>query len=289
MGYSVKILADSVNPRGVRLVTWELTYPRFVHSELMTHRVFSRSSASSRAIPAKKMREMIANDPVVPLRWLKNQSGMQGYEDVDPVSADLAQQRWMWLHQQALQISDDLDGLGVHKGIVNRVTEPWMWITVIVSSTEHMNWFALRDHPMAEIHLREFAAEMRDLYWRTTPTPVRVGEWHRPLVPDIDELRAHYCTDEINKIAIGRCARVSYLNHDGVRDPEKDMELFSKLHAGPHLAPMEHVAMSTSTIGRFGNFRGWKQYRQTMNGEAGPPEPLFDPETGEHVPGAVVL
>lgn len=81
MAYEVKILADSVNPRGVRLITWALTYPRFVHSELMTHRVFSRCSASSRAIPAKKMRGRIEKDPVIPIRWLKNQPGMQGYYD----------------------------------------------------------------------------------------------------------------------------------------------------------------------------------------------------------------
>ena len=55
MPYSARILLDSLSPSGARLTTMEVRYPRFIHSEMMTHRVFSRNAASSRAIPIKKM------------------------------------------------------------------------------------------------------------------------------------------------------------------------------------------------------------------------------------------
>ena len=45
------------------LWTFELTYPRYIHSEFMTHRVFSRNASSSRAIPVKRMIEQVRNNP----------------------------------------------------------------------------------------------------------------------------------------------------------------------------------------------------------------------------------
>ena len=75
-----KIVADSVNKQGNRITTFLLTYPRFIHSELMTHRMFSRNSASSRAIPFEKMVKMVEEDPFIPIAWQKHHSGMQGSE-----------------------------------------------------------------------------------------------------------------------------------------------------------------------------------------------------------------
>jgi hypothetical protein len=78
--YEAKIILDSVGPNAARLTTFELQYPRIVHAELMTHRVFSRNSASSRAIPTERLLERIERDPVLPVWWGKNQSGMQARE-----------------------------------------------------------------------------------------------------------------------------------------------------------------------------------------------------------------
>ena len=52
-----KIVADSINPQGDRITTYLLTFPRFILAELNTHRVFSKNSASSRAIPFEKPRQ----------------------------------------------------------------------------------------------------------------------------------------------------------------------------------------------------------------------------------------
>lgn len=82
--YSTRVLKDSVAPCGKRLTTWELTYPRFVHAELMTHRLFSRNSASSRAIPTEKLIERVEKDPAMPIFWGKNQKGMQAEVEMSP-------------------------------------------------------------------------------------------------------------------------------------------------------------------------------------------------------------
>src|SRR5688500_18455402 len=79
-----KVLLDSLAPNNVRLTTFELTYPRIVHSEFMTHRTFSRNSASSRAIPLKKMIERVKNNPFFPLHWGKNEKGMQASTELQP-------------------------------------------------------------------------------------------------------------------------------------------------------------------------------------------------------------
>lgn len=310
MAYEVKILADSVNLAGVRLVTWELTYPRFVHAELMTHRRFSRSSASLRAIPVKKMLARIENDPVIPIKWLKNQAGMQGFEELNAETGsffccrsqgdgekildladitassqdsegDVAERVWRRAARESVAAAQALDMLGVHKGIVNRLVEPWMWITIIMSTTHHANWFALRDHPMAEIHLQKFAAEMHAQYWNARPKYVRPGAVHTPLMEDMGKLVGEgFSEDDLTKIAVGRCARVSYLNHDGVRDPREDIALHDKLRSAspPHMAPFEHVATSMADSKVYGNFHGWKQIRHELPNEAGPPEPLFTQE-----------
>ena len=78
--YKCEIIADSLSPQGNRLTTFKLTYPRIIHSELMTHRVFSRNSASSRAIPFEKMVKMVEEDPFIPIAWQKDHKGMQGSE-----------------------------------------------------------------------------------------------------------------------------------------------------------------------------------------------------------------
>ncbi len=281
MAYSVKILLDSVNPAGSRLITWELTYPRFVHAELMTHRLFSRSSASSRAIPTHKMRARIAEDPVLPVRWIKNEPGMQGYEDLPPDIAELCKKEWLWLCDKAIGSSAALDALKLHKGLVNRVTEPWMWITVIMTSTFHANWFALRDHPMADLQLSKFATEMHAQYWKAKPKYLAAGKWHMPLMDDIDQLRGEGFDEvQLRQISAGRVARVSYLNHDGIRKPADDLSLFTKLSTSKpgHMAPFEHVAQSMNDRALYANFCGWKQMRKDFENEAGPPEPLFDRE-----------
>ena len=138
-----KIIADSINLQGDRITTYLLTYPRFIHSELMTHRMFSRNSASSRAIPFKKMVEMVEEDPFIPIAWQKDHKGMQGSEYLDS-KVPSCEGEWLRARSQAVRFARELNTHGVTKQLCNRLLEPFMWHTVLVTATSYENFFELR-------------------------------------------------------------------------------------------------------------------------------------------------
>ena len=242
MSIKAKVLADSVGPLGDRLTTLELTYPRFIHSELMTHREFSRNSASSRAIPVAKMLAKITEEPVVPVWWGKNQGGMQAYEEISDKNA--AEDWWRAAAQAAVEAANVGISMNLHKQIVNRIVEPWMWITVIVSSTSWTNFIGLRDHHAAEPHIQQLARCVREVLYVSIPKKLKAGEWHLPLIDDEERQSTDVAT--LVKVSVGRCARVSYLTHDGKRDMAEDIALHDKLIVQEplHASPAEHVAMA---------------------------------------------
>jgi len=273
--YGAKIIADSVNPSGDRLTTFELAYPRFVHAELMTHRLFSRNSASSRAIPTVKLIDRVAVSPVEPKWWGKNQSGMQARQELEGRELNEAKMLWLLARDNAVNFAMQLMQRGLHKQIVNRLIEPWMFITVIVSATEYDNWFHLRDDPDAQPEIAWVASEMRKLYDASMPEALDVGDWHTPyVVTDDPEHHLYVSPNEagndplfLPKISSARCARVSYLTHDGKRDLGKDIELHDRLIENGHMSPFEHTAEAAEDSERFGNFFGWRQYRKLIKGE----------------------
>jgi thymidylate synthase ThyX len=285
MAFSAKILADSVAPSGKRLTTFEVTYPRCIHSEIMTHRILSKNSASSRAIPTEKLIARVLEDPFIPLHWGKNQKGMQAGEELAPAHQALVRAEWLRARDNAVETARRLVDQGLHKQIANRVIEPWMWITIIISGTEWTNFFGLRCHKDAEPHFQKIAGMMKELYDGSEPRKLVVGEWHLPLVdvdeddtaaldeyrrPFLDTPRARDVTGIRRKVSVGRCARVSYLTHDGRRDLTEDIGLHDRLKdANPgHWSPFEHVAQAESDPKhRSGNFFGWMQYRKTFEQE----------------------
>lgn len=168
---SAKIIADSIDTRGNRLISYVLTYPRFIHSELMTHRMFSRNSASSRAIPFKKMIEKAKTDPFIPIAWQRDHSGMQGAEYItDERAVHSLTNQWLEARNAAVQSAQNLNtgtyalevakdeyghnmrgfnvvnipNTSLTKQLCNRLLEPFMWHTVIVTATEYDNFFNLR-------------------------------------------------------------------------------------------------------------------------------------------------
>ncbi len=284
--YSAKIIADSINPVGDRITTFELTYPRFVHAELMTHRLFSRNSASSRALPTKKLLEQIENNPVMPKFWGKNQSGMQAAEELTGEDLAAAKDEWLMQRDEAVIAAKNMHAIGLHKQIANRVLEPWMFITVIVTATEYENWFHLRCSPMAQPEIAWVAYEMQKLYKENKPVTMHRGGWHLPYVELSDTgnplfvdvyglangvgVHPHDTPEVIKllcKISTARCGRVSYLTHAGVRDYSKDIELHDRLSESGHWSPFEHVAEAMDKSEMSGNFKGWKQYRKNFKGE----------------------
>jgi thymidylate synthase ThyX len=303
---NAKILLDSINPVGNRITSWILTYPRFFHSEVLTHRAFSRNAASSRAIPVKRMIDDIRQNCAMPIFWGKNQAGMQAKEELDdiikrreivvsPVGNGLdpykltvtdkhaAKHEWLAARDSAVKHAEKMLELGVHKQIANRILEPFMHMTVIITGTEFENFYALRAHPDAQPEFQDLGYKMLDIYQLSEPKKLKAGEWHIPFGDKIEDARLNRLIDKINreqqftptshdemykiKIATARCARVSYLNFEGKDDYNKDVELHDILAKSGHWSPFEHSAMALSTSEYSGNFKGWKQYRKMFNEE----------------------
>lgn len=268
MGYEVKILRDSLSDHGIRLTTVELTYPRFVHAEFMTHRVFSRNSASSRAIPVEKLIQRVVDDPVIPVYWGKNQKGMQAEVELEGKEKEAAIKAWLEARDSAVVQANRLKEMGIHKQLVNRLIEPWMWITVICTATEFGNFFNLRCHKAAQPEIKRLADMLADEYFTHQPTYVPVGGWHLPLLKP-EDLEALPLEDQ-KAASAAKCARVSYLTHAGTRDVKEDIRLHEQLRTAGHMSPFEHVAQAMSEPEWEGNFRGWKQYRKDLPDENRP-------------------
>lgn len=292
MTISAKIILDSIC-LGDRITTMELKYPRFIHSEFMTHRVFSRNASSSRAIPVARQIEMIKEDPAMPIHWGKNQPGMQAKEEntalVDMSWRDdcaayecSAESAWLTAMQYAVDVATALNNAGYHKQIVNRILEPFSHITVLVTSDQWANFFALRNHEDAQPEIRELAQKMLAAMEASVPCILNEYGWHLPYITDNDreavyqKLKENRITrdeprkEEINEmlcaVSAARCARVSYLTHDKtVPTLDEDMTLFRRLTCAnpPHMSPCEHQAMHARRSAC--NFKNWSQFRHLIH------------------------
>lgn len=258
-----EIIADSVNQCGNRLTTFILTYHRFIHAEMLTHRQFSRNASSSRAIPVEKMIAKVLADDVFPLHWGKNQKGMVADKEVDPMQHEEAMSIWYSARQAAIAHAQGLAAIGIHKQIVNRLLEPFSTITVICSGTEYQNFFNQRCHPNAQPEIQVLANKMKVAYEESIPERLDAGDWHIPLIKEIPTV------GDLIKISVGRCARVSYLNHEGKDDPKADIALHDRLLASkpPHLSPFEHVAIALPNSEKRANFTGWQSYRNILEAD----------------------
>jgi hypothetical protein len=296
----VKIIKDSYNKDlKSRLTTFELVYPRFIHGELMTHRMFSRNAASSRAIPIDKVIELLKTNPAMPVHWGKNQAGMQASTEIDNIEG--AKLLWLAARDSAINHAVVMRDMGLHKQIVNRILEPFQLIKTIVTATEFNNWFWLRAHADAQPEIKELAEKMLEVYEIHKPDELFEDEWHVPYVNTqrsiytgeffyIDENDKYITADEARMISASCCAQVSYRKNDG--SLEKAAVVFDRLiHSVPvHASPVEHIAtpITKGMVGEIwnaedkedirkgithvdfngdvwsGNLRGWVQYRQLI-------------------------
>lgn len=264
-----KMIADSVSTAGKRICTLELQYPRFIHGEVMTHRVFSRNAMSSRAIPVAKMIEQVRNNPALPVYWGANQPGMQASTELTGETLAEAREMWFQAADAAAEFAEKMSNLHLHKQIANRVLEPFQWMRTLVTSTEWDNFFELRMHPDAQPEFQALAVKIHDAMSESEP----VIRWyagpnslHLPYVRDAE--RRVYREDVLLRLSTARCARVSYLTHDGqTPDVEKDLELYERLVGSKpiHASPCEHQASPLPDASEaHRNFVGWSQYRQEV-------------------------
>lgn len=298
---TAKVIADSINENGDRMTTMEIEYPRFILAELNTHRMLSKNSASSRAIPVKAMHEFISNSPAEPVFWGKNQAGMQAKAELSGSDLSMAKYLWGKAKEDALHWAGAMARLELHKQIANRITEPWMTMKTVISGTEWKNLWWLRAHADAQPEFHELAMKMRDAYIASHPTLLKPGEWHVPYINTYRSLADNeliysdlagqrLSADQAKIISASCCAQVSYRKNDD--SFEKAEKIFKQLiESQPcHASPVEHQAtpMDIETTARFepetwedgvthvsangdlwsGNLRGWIQHRKLISGEA---------------------
>ena len=297
MTITAKVICDSQPKTGTRITTLELEYPRFIHSEFMTHRMFSRNASSSRAIPIMKMIQAVIDNPAMPVHWGKNQAGMQAREQLEDRYQLQAQLLWLAARDSAVEHAKTMMALGAHKQIVNRILEPFTHIRVIVTATNFANFFALRDHEDAQPEIRELAVAMKKAIEESTPQLLDIGGWHLPYLDaeDFKNIYEHLKENSITRhdpaqhqiwmmacaVSAARCARVSYLTHDGERPTlQKDLELYRHLVNAnpPHMSPCEHQATPDihdmhegwNRLELQANFSGWVQFRHLIKDESVP-------------------
>ena len=294
-----QVIADSISPEGVRIITWQNRYPKFIHGEKMTHRVFSRSASSSRAVPTQVLIAEARSDDLraVPVRWGKHQAGMQAFQDLEGDDLEKAKLLWRDAALAAADRAEKMAALGAAKQIVNRILEPYTHINSVWTATHLRNFFGLRLHKDADPTMQAIANAMFEAMKSSTPRPIVFGDWHLPYVTkrlygaDLVALAMKDVPLEAQiKVSVARCARVSYKSFETGATPtlEEDLKLYDRLvGAQPiHAGPAEHQATpdkdDQSSYGRrpiwrspqlHGNFEGWVQYRKMLPGEAIAPLP----------------
>lgn len=262
---SAKVVADSVSPKGIRLITMECQFPRFILAQVNTHRDLSRNSASSRAIPIHKRLQEVEDDPYIPIYLGANQPGMQSGPQVSVQQKWAAENAWRAAAANAVYSARIMASAGIHKEVVNRLLEPFLWHKAIISATEWENFFSQRLNHDAQPEIRQLARVMRDAIDASVPLHLAEGDFHLPYIQpeELTSVPKFTCM----AMSVARCARVSYLNHDGTYSVQKDMDLFKKLKNAmpPHLSPFEHVArpMGSKDVQK-GNFQGWVQFRHIV-------------------------
>ncbi len=277
---SAKIVADSINEQGDRITTFTVILPRFLLSEFNTHRMFSRNSASSRARPFQVMLKEVLEDPFIPIKWLSHHKGMQGTNEVD--NPELSKKAWLQARDNAIKSALELDKTDVTKQLVNRLIEPFMFHEIIVTSTTYENFFALRAHADAEIHIAYLAQLMLDEYNASTPQLLKQGEWHLPFGDQMDDERIMKLVSDLKtvdmlkrEIASARCARISYktFGSEDSYNYEADCKLFNSLVSSNHMSPTEHSARAMTqeeyniNNAQSGNFKGFIQFRKLFASE----------------------
>lgn len=283
---SAKIIALSIAPNGQMIVTWELEYQRFIHAEMMTHRLFSRNAASSRAIPVATIIKQVADNPAMPIHFGKNQSGMQAAEELSPVLQIGVKWAWKMAAKAAVKWAETMVKLGLHKQATNRILEPFQTMKTVMTATCMDNFFWLRNHPDAQPEIRELARLMWEALQAALPNAqqLKPGEWHVPYVFSLHDSEGkmrygsqpigdyptglwkfeEYTLEEALQVSSSCCAQVSYRKLDETL--EKAQFVYSRLvDSEPvHASPFEHQATPMKAF-YFGCNEEGKTWRAPIN------------------------
>lgn len=259
-----RVVADSISETGCRITTVAVVMPRVVLPQMLTHRMFSRNTQSSRAVPTLRM---VTEEPWVPAKFGCNGPGMQSREELDPETTRQAQLVWLEAAESMRQAAKRLHELGVHKQWANRLWEPFAWVRMLITATEWSNFFQLRLNDAAQPEMREVALRIDQARNASEAKLVRVGGWH---VPYGDLMPEGLSEADRMRVAVARCARVSYRGHQGEEvEVERDRELHDRLARDRHESPFEHVARCEGDELWYDNLKGWRSLRNLRRWCAG--------------------
>lgn len=303
---TVEIVGHSIDVHGNEVVSAILTYPLIIHAEVMTHRMFSRNAASARAIPGAKYRNTVKEGPFIPYALQKKHSGMQGSGYLPEDSYRSAVEFWIDCMEYSVKIANYMDkAFDVTKQITNRMLAPYSWMRLLVTTGKEglENFFELRCHEDAEIHIMELAHNLKKEYDKSVPKKLGFGEWHIPFQEDIERMMEGYYSEMpesetkdsdylqlMIEVAVGMAARTSYT----LLPEEKDWRVYKRVHDKMlemkpfHASPFEHVLQAFGeqeyyTWGKMlglddkgqqiieygwcDNFRGFRTYRNILEAE----------------------
>ena len=296
----VEVILASKGPDQAPVYTVRMRYPRIIHGEVMTHRVFNRNAGSSRAQPASVTIQNLITDPFVPWHWTRNQSGMQGFDYLSEPDVDRAVYQWLLARDAAMDRANALASptdFNLHKQVFNRLIEPFSWIDVLITATEWDNFLWLRNHEMAEPHLQDLAVLTTQALMdhEDKIIPLDYGEWHTPYITDEERDITHGDADLL-MLSAARCCRISYkpFGEDQI-NIGKDLQRFHQLTGGDriHASPLEHQCQADKRVGTnhvtthffgepapvseeipiwakghlHGNLHGYVQFRKIFRGE----------------------
>jgi len=296
MKNKVNITAHSLSPQGDELITVLATFPRIILAEINTHRMLSKNTSSSRAIPFKKMVEAVQENPFIPIAWQKEHTGMQGYEYFQEGEYEAKERAWLRARDKAIEEAQQLDSLKVTKQLCNRLLEPFMWTTMLItgsregwnnffnlrcpqykihqgtykskkealkyglSNGELKNWSDLdwlqNNEGHAEIHIMDLAEKIYDAVNESTPKQLKADQWHIPMISDLESLKLS--TDDQIKLSVGRAANTSYtVVGDGKElTLEQAIKIHNKCKELNHSSVFEHCARAMSDKEFISFFKG---------------------------------
>jgi thymidylate synthase ThyX len=255
-GTWAEVLADSIAPRCPRLTSLKVRFPHIILPQVLTHRVFSRNTSSSRAIPVARLIADVERDPFIPREWRYSADrGMQPGEMMSQGDAMSARMRWVAAMEFSVVTAGEMVNRHVSKEHVNRILEPYAHVSMIITATKWKNFLKLRLDSHSQIEIRDLAEAIRDAMAASTPREIRIGEWHMPYGDSNDRMQSAAC-----------CARISYDSHDGGKaTPKANLRLADGLMADGHWSPFEHQCCAGINPAHRGNFAGnWMQQRKIM-------------------------
>lgn len=247
---------------GTKITTLLLEYPRIIHSQLLTHRVFSKNSSSTRAIPISKSIDQIKKKPANYI-WTHNQPGMQGkiiddlmlFQAIEKQYREFMQKTFSFV--ELLGMPTQEGGYGVHKQHAGRFLEPFQNIRVCLTSTEWDNWDWLRYDVESQPEIELLAIKIKEARETGYYMPLDSGEYHVPFVERVRDSEtgnlSYFISNDLGEIEIltleqaisisqSCCAQTSYRVLDF--SIEKAVKIIDTLFKGRkvHASPTEHQA-----------------------------------------------